>query len=338
MYATNIEKLIENTVLFSPTNIFYQEILDNSLNPNRISKLVRRDKLRLVNSFSVVALSSNKNLLSLALSYSNIPMPTTVLGPCHDEAFWSKIQEEFKNSRYQPLIISKDFEKHCGEGIEVHVPDRRLLDESDKILQKFEYPSLEIFRDGYMRDTRMFIIDGKVAYAFMRRAPEPLIDPKTKQVIQYPPSKRRFLTNILQGGKKESVLPEIQDASFKVAEETCKIIIKQTQNSLDDKRINRLREKEVRLGYCSVDVIYDENGKPKVTEVDSFPGILSISDEKLFKSLASHLMESGVFSNFPKPRISVYGWLPVLDHLYEHLQNCELKIISPKSTKGKIES
>lgn len=232
-----------------------------------------------VNNFELLS----KFYLPFLAQTQQIPMPYTEFVKEHEHFYraMKKITSSINRtaSGYPPLIVKKPIgesggeDLHGGKRVEVFKPSFKLLLRTfseDIILQEFVYPPLEIFRDGYIKDTRIVMINGEPSVWYMRRAKERLIDPFTNALIEYPPSKSRFLTNVVQGGTVEELPKELRDKSLEFARKVYGSVLKwgkfYREELLD---ING----EPRCGFCSIDLIYKSDGSPSLMEVDFYPDI-----------------------------------------------------------------
>jgi len=202
-----------------------------------------------------------------------------------------------KRSDGLPVLIVKKpnglfgSKSHGGEGIEILDPNKTDFkwNDNDLIFQEFIYPPLDIFKDGYMRDARIILIDGEPKVWYMRRAKDRLINPITKKLDENLPSRSRFLSNLCQEGTYEEPPKELKKKSFQFAREIYQEIL--DWGNLYRKVTWQIGG-EAKCRFLAVDLLYDQNGNPKLLEVDTYPNMnLFPKGEVLAEKMASYLKE-----------------------------------------------
>lgn len=234
-----------------------------------------------------VRLPNNFNLLGkrhlLFLQGLGVPTPYSELvvaegGILSRKGLLSETQIEGLTSHeetasFPKLFIAKPVDGHHGEGIEMldeqELSSFRTEREAGTIIQPFLYPPEG--RDC-MEDYRVLTIKGEPRGWYGRRAPEPLIDSHTGQLIESLPSPSRFLTDVSRGGEVIEPPRRMRGKVFRLARETC-AEVKSFASVVRSDYMRMSSSEEVNLGLMSVDVILREDIEPVVCEVDTSPSL-----------------------------------------------------------------
>ena len=123
-----------------------------------------------------------------------------------------------------------------------------------------------------MRDARILLIGGEPSLTYIRKAKNPIL--KDGKIIEYPPSKSRYLTNISQGGSREEIPKALREKCTKLAKETHKAILdslKKGDKILEEEKLIKFKENHMNFGWGSVDLLFSEDEKIKVCEIHAAP-------------------------------------------------------------------
>jgi len=328
----DLSKLLKEediSVLFQPGYSIGGYILEGKIDPN-ILESINSGELRLVNSISTVFVTRHKGIVIAALYDSDVKTPRTLVGEGHDlplKKFKKRsdidyLLEDVKDVPYSPLLVYKKMDEHKGKWIEF-VTHSNLRDlKEDELMQAFIYPP---FDDGYMRDVRCILLGDSVEAMYFRRAPEPLINKTTKQLIESPPSRQRTLTNIHQGGVREDVPYNLKDICEEIAIKAQKAIVRHSAIYAERLKQSGLLpdvERFINFNWGAVDFIFNQKMEPMVLEVDSGPDVtkyLSMNHD-LGVSLASYLgdmSESGY--------VGLYSFCPFSKDVSRYLKEAGVR-------------
>lgn len=177
---------------------------------------------------------------------------------------------------FPPLFVVKPVLGHRGEGIRAVEPEqlgRIEAGENGVVVQPFCWPRKD---KGLMVDVRVITLEGEPRVWCARQAGEPLINPVSGQLIEFPPSPSRFLANIAQGGEVVNLPRSLQRKLFDLARRTCSAV--ETVAYLVRRRRMKVRNPgKINLGLISVDILLGEEGLV-VGEVDSNPQLYFFPD------------------------------------------------------------
>lgn len=321
--------IVENniSVLFSPSMDLENQVVNGD---SDVMDLVESGDLNLVNSIATTMTTSHKDLLNTFLDIGCLPQPLTYhprgssvfgsweRGEVGKERAWELFQEYFKNSSHSPLLVKKKIYEHMGRGVTVHeATAENFYSSSDGLVQPFLYPP---FSDGFMRDVRVIVLEGDASNAYTRRAMEPLMKRNSNKPMERIPSKERYMTNIAQRGVIESAPEDYKNVCSKLALKVVETIKRGAGNLSDvfyEKNQLPFKESEISFDWGSVDFIFDENGNPKICEVDSSPNIISYMkmNPSFCSSVAKYLTQKS-----EGKAIGVLGVNPINDMVLDYLQ------------------